>query len=66
VEALDRAQTREWLGPRADPTAHVVTRGWVATSVLIRPRRVDETPYWLVSTRRPEVLLAAVTRLARR
>lgn len=58
---LDADETRRWLGPGADPAAHVVARGFVRRSVLVRP--VDPaTPYWLVSSRHPEELLGALTR----
>lgn len=59
---LDRSETRQWLGPGADPSAYVVARGFVHQSVLIRPVDPGETPYWLVSTRHPQELLAALTR----
>jgi hypothetical protein len=53
------------LGPQADPGAHVVFRGWVGESVLVTPLDRSVTPYWLVSTRRPDELLAAIERIAR-
>ena len=49
------------LGRQLDPAAYVVHRGWVgplALVVLDDPE--DPTPYWLVSTRHPERLLAAL------
>ena len=61
VHPLDRAQTRRALGPEGDPTAYVVFRAWVPGSVLVELADPDDpTPYWLVSTRRPEALAAAV------
>jgi hypothetical protein len=65
VEALDRERTRERIGPAADPAAHLVYRGYVAESVLIRPLDATATPYWLVSTRRPQQVVAAVEQAAR-
>lgn len=63
VHPLDRAQTRRALGPEGDPTAYVVFRAWVPGSVLVELADPDDpTPYWLVSTRRPEALAAAVER----
>jgi hypothetical protein len=59
---LDRDETRRWLGPGADPAAHVVARGFVHRALLIRPVEPAGTPYWLVSTRHPEELLAVLTR----
>jgi len=49
------------LGRQLDPAAYVVHRSWVgpmALVVLDDPE--DPTPYWLVSTRHPERLLAAL------
>jgi hypothetical protein len=54
--------TRHRLGPGADPAAHVLTRGYVPTAVLVRPVHAEPAPYWLVSTRRPDQLVAALTR----
>ncbi len=61
VHALDRDQTRRALGPEADPSAYVVFRAWVPRAVLVElDDPADPTPYWLVSTRRPEALAAAL------
>jgi hypothetical protein len=65
VEVLDAAQTRLQLGLRADPSAHLVVRGYIPTSVLIRPLRAEPVPYWLLSSRHPQQLLAAVEQAAR-
>lgn len=75
VEALDRHRTRLQAGPEADPAAFLVYRGYVATSVVVRPLRPDSrtnggpssdvAPYWLVSTRHPQRVVAAVDRAAR-
>ena len=59
---LDRQATRERLGPAADPAAHVVLRAYVGGSVLVRPTEPAAVSYWLVSTRRPGALAAALTR----
>lgn len=60
--ALDAAQTRAELGPRLDARAYLCQRGWIHTAVrieLVDP--LDPTPYWIVSTRRPDALVAALT-----
>ena len=60
--ALDAAQTRDELGPRLDARAYLCQRGWIHTAVrieLVDP--LDPTPYWIVSTRRPDALVAALT-----
>ncbi|MDG3011402.1 DUF3093 domain-containing protein [Rhodococcus sp. D2-41] len=49
------------LGRQLDPAAFVQNRSWVKTMVLIildDPQ--DPTPYWLVSTRKPAELAAAL------
>ena len=49
---LDPQRTREVRGPKADPAAHLCTRGWISTSVLVEVDDEDDPhPYWLVSTR---------------
>jgi hypothetical protein len=49
------------LGRQFDPAAFVVHRGWVGPLVLVVLEDPDDpTPYWLVSSRRPERLLAVI------
>ncbi|EON34343.1 hypothetical protein GTC6_02010 [Gordonia terrae C-6] len=49
------------LGRQLDPAAYLVHRSWVKTMVLLVLDDPDDpTPYWLVSTRRPAELLAAL------
>jgi hypothetical protein len=49
------------LGRQLDPAAYVVHRAWVGPMVLlILDDPDDPTPYWLVSCRHPEKVLAAV------
>lgn len=60
IQPLDREATRLRLGPQADPAAHHVVRGWIGPSVMVRLSNPDPVPYWLVSTRRPEDLAAAI------
>ena len=58
---LDAGQAARLRGRDIDPRAYHAMRGWVATAVrveVVDPR--DPTPYWYVSTRRPEALAAAV------
>jgi DUF3093 family protein len=61
VTALDEEQTRALRGPRADPGAYLMARPYLPRSVYIA---VDEPavrgPYWLIGTRRPEELAAAI------
>ena len=49
-------------GTRLDARAYLVLRGWVPGVVRIEiTDPADPTPYWLVSTRRPQQLAAALT-----
>ncbi len=49
------------LGPQLDPAAFVLHRPWVAAAVRIEILDPDDpTPYWVVSTRHPDRLLAAL------
>ena len=62
VTPLDREGTRQVRGPLAHPFAYVVTRPWLAQSVRIALEDPeDDTPYWLVGTRDPQALAAAVS-----
>jgi len=61
IAPLDTERTRQAMGPDADARAFVATRGWIRESVLVTVNDSrDPTPYWLVSTRRPQQLAAAV------
>ncbi len=58
---LDRAQLRAALGPGSDARDYVLLRAWLPGAVslpVVDPR--DATPRWVVSSRRPDALLAAV------
>jgi hypothetical protein len=62
AEVLDAESLRLWLGPSADATAWVAVPPWARTAVrlpVVDPD--DDTPYWLVGTRRPDALAAALT-----
>ena len=61
LETLDHDGVRRWLGPLAQPHAFVAVRAWVPTAVRVAiDDPGDDTPYWVVSTRRPAALVAAV------
>ncbi|PZR53817.1 DUF3093 domain-containing protein [Xylanimonas oleitrophica] len=61
VALADRESMREELGPRLDARAYVVLRTWARTGVRVPLEDpADPTPYWLVSTRRPQELVRAV------
>jgi hypothetical protein len=62
VTELSIEERRELLGPQADPLAFVVLRPWIRGSVRIDlDDPADPTPYWVVSTRHPELLIEAVS-----
>lgn len=51
------------LGRQLDPAAYVLHRAWVGPMVLVVLDDPDDpTPYWLVSSRHPERVLAALGR----
>ena len=63
VRVLDAATTHDRLGPDADARAHVVQRPYIAEAVEVGVvDAADPHPYWLVSTRQPAQLAAAITR----
>ncbi|MEN5072441.1 DUF3093 domain-containing protein [Isoptericola cucumis] len=57
------AEMRTALGPALDARAYVCLRAWARTGVQVELHDpLDPTPYWLVSTRRPAELAAALRR----
>lgn len=61
ARALTADQTRERLGPAADPRAFLVTRFYVPRAVEVTvDDPADPHPYWLVSSRHPEELADAI------
>jgi hypothetical protein len=64
---LDAEATRLQTGRDADARAYLLLRPYVRGSVRVTVRDPDDpTPYWLVSTRRPERLVAALRRAGAR
>ena len=61
AEALDAATTRRVAGAEADARAYLLLRPYLkrAVRVTVRDHR-DPTPYWLVGSRDPEHLAAAI------
>lgn len=61
VTELDAAGVRTALGPAFDPRTYACLRTWTkgaVTAPVVDP--ADPTPSWLVSTRRPAALRAAI------
>jgi hypothetical protein len=63
VRELDEAQARALRGPRADPRAHLLIRPYLRKAVYVEVADTDApVPYWLLFTRRPAELAAAIER----
>ena len=66
VVSLDEKQTMLLRGPRADPAAHLYSRPYLKESVYLATAAshpaADSTPYWLIGTRHPAELAAAIER----
>lgn len=61
VEALDAEEMRRARSVELDARAYLCLRGWVAGGVRVRlDDPEDDTPYWLVSSRHPVALAAAL------
>ncbi|MFC4145320.1 DUF3093 domain-containing protein [Micromonospora mangrovi] len=61
VVPLDAAGRREVLGVGADPLAFVVQRPWIGGAVqVVLDDPADPTPFWVVSSRHPVELAAAL------
>lgn len=61
TDTVDRRDKQQALGPQLDPRAFLMHRGWIGSVVRIEvvdPH--DEVPYWIVSTRDPAGLRAAL------
>jgi Protein of unknown function (DUF3093) len=61
VMALDERQTSVLRGPRADPAAYLYSRPYLKQSVYLATAD-QRVPYWLIGTRHPAELAAAVQR----
>jgi Protein of unknown function (DUF3093) len=64
VVSLDEKQTTRLRGPRADPAAHLYSRPYLKRSVYlaVNPSSQGAAPYWLIGTRHPAELTAALER----
>jgi hypothetical protein len=61
VTVIDYSARRDLLGQDADPLAFVILRPWISGGVRIDlTDPADPTPYWYVSSRRPQRLAAAL------
>lgn len=63
AEPLDRDATRRVHGVEANARAFLLTRPYISRSVQVQIEDPsDPTPYWLISTRHPRQLAAALSR----
>jgi hypothetical protein len=61
TESYRKTDARQARGPGLDARAFTLFRGWVDPVLRIDLTDPDDpTPYWLVSTRRPDELRAAI------
>ncbi|UQX86702.1 DUF3093 domain-containing protein [Jatrophihabitans telluris] len=59
---LSVTELRRVVGRHADPAAYTFIRSWVGPGLqLIMRDPSDTTPYWVVSTRHPDRLIAVLT-----
>jgi len=64
VSGFTREDARLQRGPQLDARAWLLIRGWIDPVVRVEINdENDPTPYWLLSTRRPDDLSAAIERL---
>ncbi|CAM3417428.1 DUF3093 domain-containing protein [Stackebrandtia soli] len=62
VDVLTGTELRDAITAQLHPLAFVVQRPWVRTAVRVwLDDPEDPTPYWIISTRHPERLRAALT-----
>src|SRR5229473_7057998 len=70
VVSLDEKQSTRLRGPRADPAAYLYSRPYLKESVYLAlaasdpadPAGRSTAPYWLIGTRHPAELVAAIER----
>ena len=61
VVALSADEMRRWRGPLSDPAGFMVLRFWISTGVKIEIKDPnDPTPYWLISSKKAQPLVAAL------
>jgi hypothetical protein len=61
VDVVPRERKQAALGPELDPTAFLLHRAWIGPVVRIEVTDPDgDAPYWIVSSRDPDGLVAAL------
>jgi hypothetical protein len=67
VEAFEGEEAWAERGPRLDARTWLLIRGWVSPVVKIQNLdERDSAPYWVVSTRHPEAVVAAISAATQR
>ena len=62
AEPLDAGAMRRARGTELDARAYLCLRGWLQQGVRVPVRdQADPTPYWLISSRRPTMLVRALS-----
>ncbi|MBV9208157.1 MAG: DUF3093 domain-containing protein [Actinobacteria bacterium] len=62
VVSLDEKRSAQLRGPRADPAAYLYSRPYLKKSVYLAVADPGPAPYWLIGTRHPAELAAAIER----
>ena len=63
VQVLDESQTTQMRGPMADPAAFMWIRPYLRRAVYVEVAGENpDKPYWLIGSRHPEALAAAIDR----
>jgi hypothetical protein len=61
INILEGEAKREIMGTLANPLAFVIQRPWLSQAIrVVVDDANDPTPYWVISTRRPEKLATAI------
>ncbi|MBC9926741.1 MULTISPECIES: DUF3093 domain-containing protein [unclassified Leucobacter] len=63
VDELSDTELRVAIGPGCDARAHLLIRGWIHSGVRVEiTDPADPAPYWVLTTRRPAELAAAINK----
>jgi len=61
VKILEDDQLRLAIGPGLDARAHLMVRGYIHRAIRVAVNDpADPAPYWVVTTRKPQTLQAAI------
>lgn len=62
IEILDADALRQAIGPGLDARAFLMVRGYIHSAVRVAVTDpADPAPYWVITTRKPQTLSAAIT-----